>query len=59
MIELDPWGRETARSEREWEQVQPITTYERDGNGVDQAQMRSYRGWWSRARSAGSVGWEL
>jgi len=48
-LSLRRYGEETTRSEREWEQVRPITTYERDGNGVDQAQMRSYRGWWSRA----------
>ena len=30
------------------EQPYRYTTYERDGDGVDQAMMRSYQGWWTR-----------
>ncbi|MCV5977641.1 hypothetical protein OFO29_35440, partial [Escherichia coli] len=31
-----------------WQQPYRYTTYERVGNGVDQALMRSYHGWHSR-----------
>ena len=48
MIELDPWGGETDRCVNQWEQPYRYTTYERDGNGVDRAVMRSYHRWWTR-----------
>ena len=48
VIELDPWGGETDRSVNQRPQPYLYTTYERDGDGVDQALMRSYHGWWTR-----------
>ena len=48
VIELDPWGGETDRSVNQRRQPYRYTTYERDGDGVDQALMRSYHGWWAR-----------
>ena len=48
VVELDPWGGETDRCVNQWPQPYRYTTYERDGNGVDQALMRSYQGWHSR-----------
>ena len=48
VIELDPWGGETDRSVNQRQQPYRYTTYERDGDGVDQALMRSYHGWWAR-----------
>ena len=48
VIELDPWGGETDRSVNQRQQPYRYTTYERDGDGVDQALMRSYHGWWTR-----------
>jgi len=44
VVELDPWGGETDRCVNQWEQPYRYTTYERDGDGVDQALMRSYQG---------------
>ena len=48
VVELDPWGGETDRSVNQRQQPYRYTTYERDGDGVDQALMRSYHGWYSR-----------
>ena len=48
VIELDPWGGETDRCVNQRQQPYRYTTYERDGDGVDQALMRSYHGWWAR-----------
>jgi len=48
VVELDPWGGETDRSVNQRQQPYRYTTYERDGDGVDQALMRSYHGWWTR-----------
>ncbi|WP_162199877.1 peptidoglycan DD-metalloendopeptidase family protein [Pyrinomonas methylaliphatogenes] len=48
VVELDPWGGETDRSVNQRQQPYLYTTYERDGDGVDQALMRSYHGWWTR-----------
>ncbi len=49
-IELDPWGGETAAN---WNlnpglQTHKFTTYERDQNQSDEAQMRRYNRWWTR-----------
>jgi RHS repeat-associated protein len=48
VVELDPWGGETDRSVNQRQQPYRYTSYERDGDGVDQALMRSYHGWWAR-----------
>ncbi len=48
VIELDPSGGETDRCVNQRQQPYRYTTYERDGNGVDRAVMRSYHGWWTR-----------
>ncbi|CDM65425.1 RHS repeat-associated core domain-containing protein [Pyrinomonas methylaliphatogenes] len=48
VVELDPWGGETDRSVNQRQQPYLYTSYERDGDGVDQALMRSYHGWWTR-----------
>jgi RHS repeat-associated protein len=48
VIELDPWGGETDRCVNQRPQPYRYTSYERDGDGVDQALMRSYHGWWAR-----------
>ena len=45
MIELDPWGGETDRCVNQRQQPYRYTSYERDGDGADQALMRSYHGW--------------
>ena len=58
VVELDPWGGETDRCVNQWEQPYRYTTYERDGDGVDQALMRSYQGG-DAVQRAGSMGWEL
>jgi RHS repeat-associated protein len=47
-VELDPWGGETTRSWQSQQQSHKFTTYERDADGEDYAQMRSYNSWWSR-----------
>lgn len=47
-IDLDPWGGETSKSASQWFQPHRFTTYERDGNGNDQASARNYHGWLSR-----------
>jgi RHS repeat-associated protein len=48
VVELDPWGGETTRSWQQGQQPQRYTTYLRDGNESDEAQMRRYNRWWSR-----------
>lgn len=47
-IDLDPWGGETSRSSFAAFQPHRYTTYERDGNGSDQAGARTYHGFWLR-----------
>ena len=47
-IDLDPWGGETSRSSNQAFQPHRFTTYERDGNGGDEAMMRRYAGKWHR-----------
>jgi RHS repeat-associated protein len=47
-IDLDPWGGETARSSNQAFQPHRYTSYERDGNGSDEAMMRRYNGKWHR-----------
>jgi RHS repeat-associated protein len=47
-IDLDPWGGETSRSTNQAFQPHRYTTYERDGNGGDEAMMRRYTGKWHR-----------
>ena len=47
-IELDPWGGNTNRSSNDAFQPRKFTTYERDGNGSDEAMFRRYNHWWSR-----------
>jgi RHS repeat-associated protein len=47
-IDLDPWGGETSRSSNQAFQPHRFTTYERDGNGSDEAMMRRYTGKWHR-----------
>jgi RHS repeat-associated protein len=47
-IDLDPWGGETSRSSNQAFQPHRYTTYERDGNGSDEAMMRRYAGKWHR-----------
>jgi RHS repeat-associated protein len=47
-VETDPWGANTARSGSEWFQPHRYTTYERDGNGSDEAMLRRYNRWHSR-----------
>lgn len=47
-IELDPWGGETGRSANSALQPKKYTSYERDGNGGDEALMRRYEGRWNR-----------
>jgi RHS repeat-associated protein len=45
IIDLDPWGRETARSWNSQQQPRRFTSYERDGNQSDDAMMRRYNRW--------------
>jgi len=45
IVDLDPWGLETARSQNSQQQPRKYTTYERDGNGSDEAMMRRYNRW--------------
>jgi RHS repeat-associated protein len=47
-VELDPWGGNTNRSSNDAFQPRKFTTYERDGNGSDDAMFRRYNRWWSR-----------
>jgi RHS repeat-associated protein len=47
-IDLDPWGGETNRSANSVFQPHKYTTYERDGNGGDDAMMRRYQSNWTR-----------
>jgi RHS repeat-associated protein len=44
-VDLDPWGLETARSWNSSQQPRKYTTYERDGNGSDEAAQRRYNRW--------------
>ncbi|WP_235789178.1 RHS repeat protein [Pyrinomonas methylaliphatogenes] len=48
VVELDPWGGETERSENPRYHPYVYGEYERDGNWSDQAQRRVYHGWYSR-----------
>jgi RHS repeat-associated protein len=48
VVELDPWGGETERSENPRYHPYVYGGYERDGNWSDQAQRRVYHGWYSR-----------
>jgi len=47
-IELDPWGADTNRSSNGAFQPKKFTSYERDGNGSDEAMFRRYNRWQSR-----------
>jgi RHS repeat-associated protein len=47
-VDVDPWGGETGRSWNAGLQPRKYTTYERDGNGTDEAMMRRYNRWHSR-----------
>ncbi|HJP94768.1 MAG TPA: S8 family serine peptidase [Pyrinomonadaceae bacterium] len=47
-IDLDPWGGETSRSSNQTSQPHRYTSYERDGDGGDEAMMRRYNGKWHR-----------
>ena len=47
-IEMDPWGADTARSNNAAFQPKKFTSYERDGNGTDEAMFRRYNRWQSR-----------
>jgi RHS repeat-associated protein len=47
-VELDPWGADTNRSNNAAFQPHKYTTYERDGNGSDEAMFRRYNRWHSR-----------
>ena len=47
-IELDPWGADTNRSNNAAFQPKKFTSYERDGNGTDEAMFRRYNRWQSR-----------
>jgi RHS repeat-associated protein len=47
-VDLDPWGGETSRSSNQAFQPHRFTSYERDGNGGDDAMMRRYTGKWHR-----------
>jgi len=48
VLEFDPWGADTSRSGSQWFQPHRFTTYERDGNGSDEAMFRRYNRWHSR-----------
>jgi RHS repeat-associated protein len=48
VVDLDPWGGETGRSWGQGKQPYKFTTYERDGNGNDQAMFRQYHSYWQR-----------
>ncbi|HEV7745767.1 MAG TPA: S8 family serine peptidase [Pyrinomonadaceae bacterium] len=47
-IELDPWGADTNRSTNGAFQPKKFTSYERDGNGSDEAMFRHSNRWHSR-----------
>ena len=47
-VELDPWGADTGRSSNAAFQPKKFTSYERDGNGTDEAMFRRYNRWQSR-----------
>lgn len=47
-IDLDPWGGETWKSNNQGMMSHRYTTYERDTNGGDEAQMRRYQSRWTR-----------
>jgi hypothetical protein len=47
-VELDPWGADTSRSNNAAFQPKKFTSYERDGNGSDEAMFRRYNRWHSR-----------
>lgn len=47
-VDVDPWGDETSRMENGGALSRKYTTYERDGNGRDQALHQSYHAWFSR-----------
>jgi RHS repeat-associated protein len=47
-VESDPWGADTARSSNQYFQPHRSTSYERDGNGSDEAMFRRYNRWHSR-----------
>jgi RHS repeat-associated protein len=48
VVDLDPWGGETDKSWGQGKQPHKYTTYERDGNGNDQAMNRQYHSYWQR-----------
>jgi len=48
VVDLDPWGGETAASTNQAFQPHRFTSYERDGNGGDEAMIRRYTGKWHR-----------
>lgn len=48
IVELDPYGAHTNRSWQELKQPHRFTTYERDGDGQDDAMARTYNRWWAR-----------
>jgi len=47
-VELDPWGGDTSRSSNAAFQPKKFTSYDRDGNGSDDAMFRRYNRWHSR-----------
>ena len=47
-IELDPWGADTPRSNNVAFQPKKFTSYDRDGNGSDEAMFRRYNRYHSR-----------
>jgi RHS repeat-associated protein len=47
-IEVDPFGGESLRMVNQLRQPHRYTTYERDGNGGDEAMYRRYEGRWQR-----------
>ena len=47
-VETDPWGADTNRSSNSAFQPKKFTSYERDGNGTDEAMFRRYNRWHSR-----------
>jgi RHS repeat-associated protein len=47
-VEMDPWGADTNRSSNAAFQPKKFTSYERDGNGTDEAMFRRYNRWQSR-----------
>jgi RHS repeat-associated protein len=48
LVDLDPWGGETAASVSQSRQPQRFTTYKRDANQSDEAMARRYNRWWGR-----------